>query len=161
MHPRDLVSHRCVSFTGVSQPLEWMFYDNHSRIPVKLQPRLIVNLAPAAISAAQDGVGITQLLSYQAATEVSCGNLVPILRAYEPESTPVNLLHVERRGTSGKIRSFVEFVTETLRNTPHLQCESGVTTEGECTRRRNNREREAHSEAHAQYLQPLIHSIGN
>ncbi|WP_321923909.1 LysR family transcriptional regulator [Paraburkholderia guartelaensis] len=160
-HPRDLAGHHCVSFTGVSQPLEWMFYENNSKIPVRLQPRLIVNLAPAAISAAEDGVGITQLLSYQAATEVSSGNLVPILRAYEPESTPVNLLHVERRGTSGKIRSFVEFVTETLRTNPHLQCESGVTTEGECTRRQGSHELTSHSEAHMQYLQPLIHSLDN
>jgi len=28
---------------------------------------------------------------------------------------------VERRGASGKIRAFVEFVTETLRNNVHLQ----------------------------------------
>ncbi|WP_328809471.1 LysR substrate-binding domain-containing protein [Paraburkholderia hiiakae] len=158
MHPRDLAAHHCVSFTGVSQPHEWMFYENNSKIPVRLQPRLIVNLAPAAVSAAQDGVGITQLLSYQAAAEVSSGNLVPILRAYEPESTPVNLLHVERRGTSGKIRSFVEFVTETLRNNAHLQCPSGVTTEGECIESQGNRESARDSGTHAQYLAPLNHS---
>jgi hypothetical protein len=34
---------------------------------------------------------------------------------------PVSLLHVERRSTSGKIRAFVEFVTETLRKNAHLQ----------------------------------------
>ncbi|HKR44562.1 MAG TPA: LysR family transcriptional regulator [Paraburkholderia sp.] len=162
MHPRDLAGHHCVSFTGVSQPFEWIFYENNAKIPVRLQPRLIVNLAPAAISAAQDGVGITQLLSYQAATEVSSGNLVPILRAYEPESVPVSLLHVERRGTSGKIRSFVEFVTETLRNNTYLQCASGLTTEGECTPGQDNRElTRTYSEAQGPYLQPLIHSLGN
>lgn len=158
MHPRDLAAHHCVSFTGVSQPFEWMFYENNSKIPVRLQPRLIVNLAPAAISAVQDGVGITQLLSYQAAAEVASGNLVPILRSYEPESTPVNLLHVERRGTSGKIRSFVEFVTETLRNNAHLQCAGGVTTAGECTQSEGNSEPARHSGMHTQYLQPRIYS---
>jgi hypothetical protein len=49
------------------------------------------------------------------------GSLQPILTAFEPESTPVNLLHVERRGASGKVRTFVEFVTETLRRNVHLQ----------------------------------------
>ena len=62
-----------------------------------------------------------QLLSYQAAPEVETGRLVPVLSPFEPESTPVNLLHVERRSTSGKIRAFAEFVTEALRKNPHLQ----------------------------------------
>jgi DNA-binding transcriptional LysR family regulator len=121
LHPKDLTQHRCVSFTGVSLPLEWVFNENGSRLPVRLQPRMIVDLGPAAILAAVDGVGITQLLSYQAAPEVADGRLQPVLTAFEPESTPVSLLHVERRSTSGKIRAFVEFVTETLRNNPHLQ----------------------------------------
>jgi DNA-binding transcriptional LysR family regulator len=82
---------------------------------------MIVDLAPAAVMAAVDRVGITQLLSYQAAPEVLSGSLQRILAAFEPESIPVNLLHVERKGTSMKIRSFVELVTETLRRNVHLQ----------------------------------------
>lgn len=133
LQPRDLVDHPCISFTGVSQPLEWAFYESGSRTSVRLDPRMVVNLAPAAIAAAVDGVGITQLLSYQAAPEVSAGNLQPILRDYEPESMPVNLLHVERRGKSGKIRSFVEFVTDTLRTNAHLRCGDGLTPTGRCS----------------------------
>jgi DNA-binding transcriptional LysR family regulator len=121
LHPRDLANHHCVSFTGVSQPLEWVFNENGSRVPVRLRPRMIVDLCPAAILAAVDAVGITQLLSYQAAPEVADGRLQPVLTAFEPESVPVSLLHVERRSTSGKIRAFAEFVTETLRGNAHLQ----------------------------------------
>jgi DNA-binding transcriptional LysR family regulator len=115
VHPRELTQHDCVSFTGVSNPLEWVFASNGARLPVRLQPRMIVDLAPAAIAAARDGVGITQLLSYQAMPEVLGRRLWPVLKAYEPEPLPVNLLHVERRGASGKIRAFIEFATETLR----------------------------------------------
>lgn len=121
VHPRQLSDHHCVSFTGVTHPLEWLFYENGSRLPVRVRPRMIVDLAPAAVMAAVDRVGITQLLSYQAAPEVLSGSLRRILAAFEPESIPVNLLHVERKGTSMKIRSFVEFVTETLRRNVHLQ----------------------------------------
>jgi DNA-binding transcriptional LysR family regulator len=120
-HPGELVRHDCVSFTGVTHPLEWVFSDDGARLPVRLHPRMIVDLAPAAVSAAIDGVGITQLLSYQAATEVRSGRLVPVLSAYEPEPVPVNLLHLERRGSSGKIRAFLGFVTETLRRNAQLQ----------------------------------------
>jgi DNA-binding transcriptional LysR family regulator len=121
VHPRQLSDHHCVSFTGVTHPLEWLFYENGLRLPVRVRPRMIVDLAPAAVMAAVDRVGITQLLSYQAAPEVLSGSLQRILAAFEPESIPVNLLHVERKGTSMKIRSFVEFVTETLRRNAHLQ----------------------------------------
>jgi DNA-binding transcriptional LysR family regulator len=121
VHPRQLANHHCVSFTGVSNPLEWVFHENGMRLPVRVQPRMIVNLAPAAVMAAVDRVGITQLFSYQADPEVLNGSLLPILTGFEPESTPVNLLHVERRGASGKIRAFVEFVTDTLRRNVHLQ----------------------------------------
>lgn len=88
---------------------------------MRLRPRMIVDLGPAAILAAVDGVGITQFLSYQAAPDLDDGKLQTILNAFEPESTPVSLLHVERRSTSGKIRAFVEFITETLRKNAHLQ----------------------------------------
>lgn len=128
LHPRDLPAHDCVSFTGVSQPHEWLFYENAARLPVRIEPRMVANLAPAAISAAVQGVGITQLLSYQAAPEVSAGDLVPILRDYEPDSTPVSLLHMERRGRSGKIRSFVDFVTATLRKNTYLQSAPALTS---------------------------------
>ena len=128
IHPRQLAVHHCVSFTGVSNPLEWIFYENGLRLPVRVRPRMIVDLAPAAVMAAVDRVGITQLLSYQAAPEVLNGSLQRILAAYEPESIPVNLLHVERKGTSMKVRSFVEFVTESLRRNIHLQFVDGPTT---------------------------------
>jgi hypothetical protein len=35
---------------------------------------------------------------------------------------PVSVLHVERRGASGKVRAFLEFVTETLRKNAQLRC---------------------------------------
>ncbi|SEJ67241.1 LysR family transcriptional regulator [Paraburkholderia diazotrophica] len=121
LHPKDLAGHHCVSYTGVTHPLEWMYCENGSRLAVRLRPRMIVDLAPAAVMAAVDRVGITQLLSYQTAPEVLSGKLQPVLTPFEPQSIPVNLLHVERRGKSIKVRSFVEFVTETLRRNAQLQ----------------------------------------
>jgi DNA-binding transcriptional LysR family regulator len=122
LHPRELTRHDCVSFTGVTHPHEWVFAERGARLPVRLQPRMIVDLAPAAIAAARDGVGITQLLSYQAAPDVLRRRLKPILTAFETDPLPVSVLHVERRGASGKVRAFLEFVTETLRKNMQLRC---------------------------------------
>lgn len=46
----------------------------------------------------------------------------------------MNLLHVERRGASGKIRTFVEFVTETLRKNVHLRFADNAAAIGEVSR---------------------------
>ena len=49
VHPRDLTRHHCVSFTGVSPPFEWVFNENGTRVAVRLRPRMIVDLGPAAV----------------------------------------------------------------------------------------------------------------
>lgn len=104
----------------MTNPLEWSFYENGSRLSVRVQPRMIVNSLPR-----RDGRrrprGNNATVFLPCGPEVLNGTLLPVLTAFEPESTPVNLLHVERRGASGKIRAFVEFVTETLRRNVHLQ----------------------------------------
>jgi DNA-binding transcriptional LysR family regulator len=46
-HPDELIDRHCVSFTGVSHPLEWVFYENGAKLPARVQPRMVVNLAPA------------------------------------------------------------------------------------------------------------------
>jgi DNA-binding transcriptional LysR family regulator len=121
VHPKELTAHHCISYTGVTHPLEWMYYENGSRLTVRVRPRMTVDLAPAAVMAAVDRVGVTQLLSYQAAPEVLNGSLRPVLKPFEPQSIPVNLLHVERRSQNIKVGSFIEFVTETLRRIAQLQ----------------------------------------
>src|ERR1700710_2635683 len=36
VHPRELANHHCVSFTGVTNALEWSFYENGLRLSVRL-----------------------------------------------------------------------------------------------------------------------------
>jgi DNA-binding transcriptional LysR family regulator len=85
------------------------------RVPVR--PRLIVNTAEAAIDAAKKGLGITRVLSYQVAKNLTNRSLSLILEAFEPEKMPVSLLHREDRLPQAKVQSFMTFAVPRLRKT--------------------------------------------
>jgi DNA-binding transcriptional LysR family regulator len=76
---------------------------------------LIVNTAEAAIDAARDGLGITRVLSYQAAGGLADGSLKRILMEYEPDPIPVSLVHREERLPQAKVEGFVAFAMPRLR----------------------------------------------
>ena len=82
---------------------------------VHIRSRLSVNTAEAAIDAAIAGVGITRVLSYQAAEAVSRGKLKIVLGAFESEPLPVNLVHAGQGLLPLKIRALLEFAAPQIR----------------------------------------------
>ena len=86
-----------------------------------MEPRLTVSTNDAAIEAACAGFGITRLLSYQVASRLASGELVPILEAHDSPPWPVSVVYREGRGASVRVRAFVELLTSTLRADPRLR----------------------------------------
>ncbi len=112
--PAELVGHDCISFNTISHPERWTFGGDKER-RVTISPRLIVNTAEAAIDAAKQGLGITRVLSYQAEASLADGSLRRILKAFESEPIPVNLIHREDRLPQAKVESFIAFAAPRLR----------------------------------------------
>jgi DNA-binding transcriptional LysR family regulator len=112
--PQELRNHDCISFTELSPVERWSFAGPKPQ-RVNLHPRLTVNTAEAAIDAAVAGLGITRVLSYQAARPVADGSLRLILENFEPEEMPVNILHREDRLPQAKVESFIAFAVPRLR----------------------------------------------
>jgi DNA-binding transcriptional LysR family regulator len=112
--PADLAAHDCITFEGMTAPEAWTFPAGTSEETVAIRSRLVVNTAEAAVDAAKAGVGITRVLSYQAASALRDGALVLALEAFEPASLPVNLLHVGQRLLPLKLRAFLDFATPRL-----------------------------------------------
>ena len=112
--PQELRNHDCISFTALSPVERWSFAGPKPQ-RVNLHPRLTVNTAEAAIDAAVAGLGITRVLSYQAARPVADGSLRLILENFEPEEMPVNILHREDRLPQAKVESFIVFAVPRLR----------------------------------------------
>jgi DNA-binding transcriptional LysR family regulator len=115
--PEDLSALACVNFDGFTSPTAWTFgsADKRSERTVPIRSRLSVSTAEAAIDAAIAGVGVTRVLSYQAANAIAEGKLKIVLAAYEPKPLPITLLHVGQSPLPLKTRAFLDFVAPRIR----------------------------------------------
>jgi DNA-binding transcriptional LysR family regulator len=114
-HPDDLADLDCITFEGLMAPSVWHFAHGKTDVPVKVHSRLVVNTAEAAIDAAVAGVGVTRVLSYQIADALRRGALAVVLEKFEPEPTPVSLVHAGGRLLPIKLRAFLDFAAPRLR----------------------------------------------
>jgi DNA-binding transcriptional LysR family regulator len=104
--PSDLAGHDLIAFDGLEATNEWRF-DAPDRV-VRLEPRLTVNSADAAIAAAEAGIGLTRALSYQVRAAVTAGRLVAVLQDFAPPQSPVSAIHPARRIASANVAAFVK-----------------------------------------------------
>ncbi|BBK34442.1 LysR family transcriptional regulator [Allostella humosa] len=117
MQPADLEGHACVAFSAAAVVDRWVFPGKDARheMAVAIRTRLVVSTAEAAIDAAEAGLGIVRVLSYQAAAALAAGRLRRILAAFEPPPEPVSLAWPQGRLLPAKVRAFVDFAAPRLR----------------------------------------------
>jgi len=113
LKPEDLTGLPCITFDALGPATSWSFKKGGMSVPIR--SRLSVNSAEAAIDAAVAGVGVTRVLSYQAATGIAAGNLQIVLETFESEPLPVSLLHLSQGVLPLKTRSFIDFALPRLR----------------------------------------------
>lgn len=112
--PEDLAGHDCLSFETIMRSDRWSFSDGETEHHVRVRSRLSLNAADTAILAAEAGLGVTRVLSYQVAPLVRAGRLRILLEDFEPPRWPVHLLY--RGGVvPQKLRAFVDFAAPRLR----------------------------------------------
>ena len=93
----------------------WIFPSGKSEITVPVHSRLIVTTAEAAVDAAVAGLGLTRVLSYQAAAALRAGSLALVLPQFEPAPWPVNLVYPGGRMLPLKLRAFLDFAAPRLK----------------------------------------------
>jgi len=117
--PADLTGHKIVSANDMSSNIVWRFGVAQEKT-VKITPRLMVSSVAAANALARAGWGLTQAFSYQVGSDLQSGALQAVLEDYEPEQIPIHLVHYEGRRVSTKVRSFLDFARDRLRQSPVL-----------------------------------------
>jgi len=110
--PADLLAHDAVTFEGLMPSSAWALAGD-DRVPVRT--RLSVSTADAAIAAAQLGLGLTSVLSYQVAEALADGRLVRVLQAFEGPPVPVHLVHAGQGRLPMRLRAFLDFAAPRLR----------------------------------------------
>jgi DNA-binding transcriptional LysR family regulator len=100
--PADLQGHASILVTGIPPPSGW-----------RLRPSLVTNSADAGIAAAEKGLGVVQVLSYQVADRVRAGALRVLLPRHEPPPTPIQLVHAANRFPAASVRAFIDLAAQT------------------------------------------------
>lgn len=106
-----LHDHDLISFAEIDRAHEWRF-GSAGKPSIRIEPRLTVNTADAAIAAAIDGMGIARVLSYQAVDAIAAGQLVEVHGQLAPPPVPVHLVCLANRRGSVNVRAFVEVARE-------------------------------------------------
>lgn len=115
-HPDQIQEHTLLTF---HQWKQWLLNgpdDQSVTVPVK--PRLTVNDFASLFTLTLSGAGISLLPMMIAAPAVRAGNLVPILPDWSFESSPIHALYPSNRHLSTKVRTFVDFIIESMRPVP-------------------------------------------
>jgi DNA-binding transcriptional LysR family regulator len=113
--PADLAALACITF-GSHTVTSWPFAPKRRAVrSIPIRARLAVNTAEAALDAALAGVGLTQVLSYQAANAVQDKRLKIVLKEFELEPLPVHLVHPAQALPPLKLRRFLEFALPRLK----------------------------------------------
>lgn len=122
--PEDLRNHRLIATQANQERAQWSFQRQGAPNNIKVRTRLSCATLQSAIEAAAHGAGLTRCLSYPLYDYLNSGQLRRVLQPYEPPSMPVHVVYRQRRNASMRVRSFVDYVVERLREHPAM-CPDG------------------------------------
>ena len=112
---RDLAGHDTISVTALLPQDGWLMRGKTGFEPVPIHPRLSVTTAEAGIDAAERGLGLVRVRSYQAERALADGRLVEVLGELQPRATALSLVYPGARLVPAKLRAFLDFATPRLR----------------------------------------------
>ncbi|MCF5742932.1 MULTISPECIES: LysR family transcriptional regulator [Pseudomonas syringae group] len=115
-HPDDLRQHSTISTTTAERSPHWLFRIDGKDYSVDVGSRLSLTSYQAAISAALQGWGLTQVPYYQIREHLQEGRLKCVLDTFEIMPEPVHVVYLEGRRRSSKVRAFVDFCVSALRH---------------------------------------------
>jgi len=113
--PRELAGHECIlrRFPGGAMQ-KWEF----QRRPGKVQlpaPRIVVNDAQIAVTAAVEGAGLAYLHEKYVERELASGALVRTLQAWSPGIGPPYLYFARQRYLPAALRAFIDYARDNAR----------------------------------------------
>lgn len=110
-HPSELINH---STLGWSPKGNWEF-DSPEQFSAEINPRVRVNDILSMRMLAINGVGIARLPTFLCAEDINEGRLNPVLCDWSYSGVPIHALYASNRHLSVKVRTFVDFIVDGLR----------------------------------------------
>jgi DNA-binding transcriptional LysR family regulator len=111
-HPNELKTHQCILDTSNREPKRWRYCDKGTKSHVQLKAFLEVNDGKTAAKFSADGHGIAFLPTFLIKSYLDNGQLIPILRGFEFESSPVSLVFPAYHLTNPTLKVLVDYLIE-------------------------------------------------
>lgn len=114
-HPSELESHACLSFRlpTSGRPRPWEFVDGRRRIEWQPRSTAIMNDGEGLLSAAVEGLGLTQLPDYIATAAERAGQLQTVLADFAPPALPISIVYPSARSVTPRLRALLDEVSGT------------------------------------------------
>ncbi len=113
--PADLARHDWVALTLLPTPLTWTFTSaNGGEQTVQVRARLKTDSAAALRSLVRHGAGITVLDQFSAAPELASGQLVRVLKGWQPPHGGLYAVYPPGRHVPAKAQAFTRFYQQYL-----------------------------------------------
>jgi DNA-binding transcriptional LysR family regulator len=112
-HPKDLLQHNCLRFSGSSAPW-WTFHAGGKTFTVPVKGNLSFNQAAPVAEACLAHLGLGMFISYQIAAHVRSGALRVVLVDYEPPHRPINIIYPQSRQLPARTRVFIDWMKQAL-----------------------------------------------
>ncbi|MDK2777123.1 MAG: LysR family transcriptional regulator [Pseudomonadota bacterium] len=120
-NPDQLNDHQLITS---SSWLQWnMKGPEEQEANIQVKPRLQVNDFASLYAMTLSGAGIAPLPLLIASPAIRSGDLVPLLCDWPFEASPIHALYPSNRHLSAKVRSFVDFVIDSIRPNPPWEVE--------------------------------------
>ena len=120
--PADLARHAALVFRYHDSPAEWRFVDRDGGYHrVSLEHRLRMNNSLALREAVLQGAGIMLTPTFVVGTDIRASRLKAVLTDYVAMEVSIYAVYPQRKHLSPKIRAFVDFMTEQIRDPPHWE----------------------------------------
>lgn len=114
-HPRELLQHNCVRFSGGTGPL-WTFYESGKEFTVPVTGNLEFNQVAPAADACLAGLGFGLFISYQVAPHLEQRRLRVVLESFEPPPRPIHVVYPHARLLPARTKVFLEWIKQELRD---------------------------------------------
>jgi DNA-binding transcriptional LysR family regulator len=117
--PEDLINHNCLSFRTAPGKKEWSFKKEASEINIPIKGRVNVSSLFFLRQLILEHIGVAMIPTWIIQDELKNKHLIPLLTDYSlnPPSTPITAIFANNRHLAPKIRVFVDFLSEKLKNT--------------------------------------------
>ncbi|MDJ0708996.1 MAG: LysR family transcriptional regulator [Woeseiaceae bacterium] len=121
--PVDLGEHECLRYTLTANPDRWLFKDGETMVDVPVSGKFVANNGDAIRLAALAGRGLALQPTFIVGDDIREGRLQLVLEEFEVEPMGLYAIYAHRKYLSGKVRTFVDFLSDYFGSPPYWECD--------------------------------------